>query len=171
MGALIGWAAGSGAVGRLVGAVVGILGGISPSTVATGRELMLGDPLSTRARQPGHMLPAAGGAVVLLLALPVFAAAWAGASRAGGSPPCSGSACTALDCCSPGCAAAAERRRGSGMQAFGLMLQGHRDVGRALRGAAPPTRASALAAALTYGLAYTVELGLSLAAYFGPASA
>jgi hypothetical protein len=56
----------------------------------------------------------------------------------------------------------------SGMQAFGMLfkLLGLLVVLFAAAASSPRT---ALAAALVYALAYTLELGLSLAAYFGGA--
>ena len=115
---------------------------------------------STPRPEPGHLLPALGGAVVVLLALPVFLSP-AGASPAGGSPRCSGSPCTpSISCC-----AATKAQTGnlaaSGVQAFGLFFKsiGLLVVLIAALAASPHL---AVAAALTYALAYTFELGLSL---------
>jgi len=126
---------------------------------------MLSALFSTPRNEPGHVLPAAGGTVVLLLLLPVVALL--GWSIAGwGIAAVLWLGLHGLDL-----VLGRVRRQGnglanSGMQAFGLFfkiiallvvlfaaLAAGRDVG--------------LTAALTYGLAYTFELGLSLATYFG----
>src|SRR5262249_39247696 len=54
----------------------------------------------------------------------------------------------------------------SGMQAFGLFFKIIALLG-VLFAPLAPDRDRGLTAALTYGLAYTFELGLSLATYFG----
>jgi hypothetical protein len=56
----------------------------------------------------------------------------------------------------------------SGMQAFGLFFKSIALL-VVLFAALAADKDVALAAALTYGLAYTFELGLSLVAYFGAA--
>ena len=84
---------------------------------------------------PGRLLPAIGGALVLLLALPVFLiAGWR----------ISGWALGAV--------------LWLAMQAFGVLVA-----------VAASDAHLAVAAALTYALAYTFELGLSLVTYFGGA--
>ena len=127
---------------------------------------MLSALFSTPRNEPGHVLPAAGGTVVLLLLLPVVALL--GWSIAGwGIAVVLWLGLHGLDLV----LGRVRRQQGnslanSGMQAFGLFfkiiallvvlfaaLAAGRDVG--------------LTAALTYGLAYTFELGLSLATYFG----
>jgi hypothetical protein len=127
---------------------------------------MLANLFSTRRAEPDHLLPAAGGTVVLALLLPVVAllgwsiAGWALAallwlglhaldlfvirarSKPGGSPA------------------------SSGIQAFALFFKLIALL-IVLFAALAADRDLALTTLLTYGLAYTFELGLSLASYFG----
>lgn len=131
---------------------------------------MLGGLFSARRSEPDHLLPAAGGTIVLALLLPVVAlvgwsiAGWALAallwlglhvldlfvvrarSKPGGSPA------------------------SSGIQAFALLFKLIALL-VVLFAALAANRDLALTTALTYGLAYTFELGLSLASYFGAQSA
>jgi hypothetical protein len=115
--------------------------------------------------EPSHLLPALGSGLVILLALPVFiVAGW----RIGGW------ALAAVLWIAVHCIDAFLRRaRGdaanlaaSGVQAFGLFFKA---VGLlvVLVAAVVASPHLALAAAVTYALAYTFELGLSLATYFG----
>jgi hypothetical protein len=130
---------------------------------------MLGGLFSTRRSEPDHLLPAAGGTVVIALLLPVVAlvgwsiAGWALAallwlglhvldlfvvrarSRPGGTPA------------------------SSGIQAFALFFKLIALL-VVLFAALAANRDLALTTLLTYGLAYTFELGLSLATYFGTPS-
>jgi hypothetical protein len=120
---------------------------------------------STPRPEPGHLLPALGSALIVLLALPVFlltglpVAGWALAAGIW-------IAVHAID-------ALLRRSRGdtgnlaaAGVQAFGLFFKalGLLVVLVAVAVARPSL---AVAAAVTYALAYTFELGLSLATYFG----
>jgi hypothetical protein len=131
---------------------------------------MLAGLFSPRRSEPDHLLPAAGGTVVLALLLPVVAlvgwsiAGWALAallwlglhvldlfvvrarSKPGGSPA------------------------SSGIQAFALLFK-LLALLVVLFAALAANRDLALTTALTYGLAYTFELGLSLASYFRAQSA
>jgi hypothetical protein len=131
---------------------------------------MLGALFSTRRSEPDHLRPAAGGTVVLALLLPVVAlvgwsiAGWALAallwlglhvldlfvvrarSKPGGGPA------------------------SSGIQAFALLFKLIALL-VVLFAALAANRDLALTTLLTYGLAYTFELGLSLASYFGAQSA
>lgn len=121
--------------------------------------------LSTPRPEPSHLLPALAGSLVILVALPLFLvldwriSAWAVAAILW-------VAIHALDYLlrrarrDPGNLAA------SGMQAFGLLFKtlGLLVVLFAVASSSPHL---ALAAALLYALAYTLELGLSLVAYFG----
>lgn len=126
---------------------------------------MLGTLFSTPRPEPNHLLPAAGSAAVLVLALPVFvlsdwrlagwglaAVLWVGAH--------------ALDLF----LARARRSTGtlaaSGVQAFALFFK---SIGllAVLVGAIAASPHLALAAAVTYALAFTFELGLSLVFYLG----
>lgn len=130
---------------------------------------MLGSVFSTPRDEPNHLLPAAAGTGVVVLLLPVFlilgwnitgwglaAVLWLGVhcidfflarvrnDDAGGA-------------------------RNSALQAFGLLFK-LLLILVVLFAALSKSQDAALAAALTYGLAYTFELGLSLSAYFGRAS-
>ena len=127
---------------------------------------MLGSVFSTPRDEPNHLLPAACGTIVLLLLLPVFlildwniagwglaAVLWLGLhgidfllarlrnDRDGGVA-------------------------NSGMQAFGLLFKTLALL-VVLFAALSKSQDVALTAGLTYGLAYTFELGLSLATFFG----
>jgi hypothetical protein len=117
--------------------------------------------------EPGHALPAAGGALVLALALPVFLLAdW---NLAGwGLAAVLWVAVHGLDLVLTRARTRASNLAASGVQAFGLFFKA---VGLlvVLLAAAVSHPRLALAAALTYALAYTLELGLSLASYFGTA--
>jgi hypothetical protein len=127
---------------------------------------MLGTLFSTPRSEPGHLLPALGGTLVLALALPVVALL--GWSVAGwGLAAALWVGLHALDLV----LARARTRTGvasPGMQAFGLFFKLIALL-VVLFAALAADRDVALAAALTYGLAYTFELGLSLATYFSAA--
>ncbi len=131
---------------------------------------MLATLFSTRRAEPDHVLPAAGGTVVLLLLLPVYALL--GWSLAGwGLAAVLWLGLHALELLlvrsrqkqSTGVAS-------SGIQAFGLFFKVIAIL-VVLFAALAADQGVALAAGLAYGLAYTFELGLSLASYFGTASA
>ena len=115
--------------------------------------------------EPGHLLPALGGGLVVLLALPVFLVAgwsiggWALAAVIW-------IAVHAIDALLRRARGDAANVAASGVQAFGLFFKA---VGLlvVLVAAAVASPDLAVAAAVTYALAYTFELGLSLATYFG----
>jgi hypothetical protein len=115
--------------------------------------------------EPGHLLPALGGSLVIVLALPLFlVAGW----------PLGGWAIAAVIWIAVHAIDALLRRSrddaanvaAAGVQAFGLFFK---SVGLlvVLVAAAVASPDLAVAAAVTYALAYTFELGLSLATYFG----
>ncbi len=115
--------------------------------------------LLTPRAEPGHLLPAIAGGTVLLLALPVFLiAGW----------PIKGWALATvlyvgvhvLDYL------IARSGIGNGARVFGVFFK---SIGLlvVLVVAATADEGLAVAAVLTYALAYTCELGLSLAAYYG----
>jgi len=113
---------------------------------------------------PKRLLPALGGALVIALALPIFAlAGWRIAAWALAAVLWVGSQALAL---------LLRRLRlggnlaASGVVAFGMMFRAIAVV-IVLFAVAVGDGSLALAAALVYALAYTLELGLSLAAYFG----
>jgi len=120
---------------------------------------------STPRPEPGHLLPALGGGLVVLLALPVFlVAGW----RIGGWALAAviWIAVHAIDALLHRARGDAANVAASGVQAFGLFFKA---VGLlvVLVAAAVASPDIAVAAAVTYALAYTFELGLSLATYFG----
>ena len=125
---------------------------------------MLDTLFSTRRAEPGHLLPALGGTLVLFMALPVVALL--GWSVAGwGLAAALWLGLHALDLV----LARTRAKTGtasSGVQAFGLFFKLIALL-VVLFAALAADRDVALAAVLTYGLAYTFELGLSLATYFG----
>jgi hypothetical protein len=117
--------------------------------------------------EPGHLLPALGSGLVVLLALPVFIVA--GLSIAGWAlAAVMWVAVHAID-------ALLLRTRANtatlaaGVQAFGLFFK---LIGLlvVLVAALAASTHVAVAAAVTYALAYTFELGLSLVTYFGAAT-
>jgi hypothetical protein len=129
---------------------------------------MLGSVFSTPRDEPNHLLPAAAGTGVILLLLPVFlilgwniagwglaAVLWLGLhgidfflARLRNDPD--------------------GGVRNSGMQAFGLLFKTLALL-VVMFAALSKSHDMALTAALTYGLAYTFELGFSLSTYFGSA--
>jgi hypothetical protein len=127
---------------------------------------MLGSVFSSPRDEPNHLLPAACGTVVLLLLLPVFLilgwniAGWGLAA--------------VLWLGLHGIDYLLVRLRNdkdggvanSGMQAFGLLFKVLALL-VVLFAALSKSQDVALTAALTYGLAYTFELGFSLSSYFG----
>jgi len=128
---------------------------------------MLGTLFATRRAEPDHLLPAAGGTVVIALLLPVVALlGWSIAGWALAALLWLG--LHALDLlvvrarAKPGGAS-------SGIQAFALFFKLIALL-ILLFAALAADRDLALTTALTYGLAYTFELGLSLASYFGTPS-
>ena len=120
---------------------------------------------STPRAEPGHLLPALGGGAVLLLALPVFLLA--GWDVAGwGLAAVIWVAVHAIDVVLRRARPERDSLAASGVQAFGLFFK---SVGLlvVLVAAVAASPDLAIGAALTYALAYTFELGLSLATYFG----
>jgi hypothetical protein len=126
---------------------------------------VIGMLFSTPRDEPNHLLPAVGSALVLALALPVFVLSdW----------PLSGWALAAVLWVGTHALdqvlARARRNTGSlaasGVQAFALFFK---SIGMlvVLFAALAADRSVGLAAAVTYALAYTFELGLSLVFYFG----
>ena len=123
---------------------------------------------STPRPEPNHVMPALGSGLIILLALPVFLLA--GWPLAGwGIAAVLWVAVHLIDM-------VLHRSRGdtgnlaaSGVQAFGLFFKsiGLLVVLVAALAASPHL---AIAAAVTYALAYTFELGLSLLGYFGTAA-
>ena len=126
----------------------------------------MGALFSTPRPEPGHVMPALGGAIVLLVALPIFlVAGWP--LEGWGLAAVLWAGLHALDLF----LSRARRRTdtlGAPMQAFGLLFK-LIVLLVVLFAAVAANKDVALAAALTYALAYTFELGLSLVGYFGDA--
>jgi hypothetical protein len=155
VGSLIGWAAGKWEYGSLAGAVVGV-------------PAMIGELFSTPRPEPGHVLPALVGGFVLAAALPVFlVAGWEVAGWALAAVLFA--AVHVLNLLFARVRPGTGNLAGSGVQAFGLFFK---SIGLlvVLVAATVSNPALGVAAAVTYALAYTAELGLSLAVYFGGAS-
>jgi hypothetical protein len=121
--------------------------------------------LATPRPEPGHLLPALAGSLLILVALPLFllldwdVAAW-------GIAAVLWVGVHGLDVLLRRMRKDTGNLAASGMQAFGMLfkLLGLLVV---LFAAAASDPRLALSAALLYALAYTLELGVSLAAYFG----
>jgi hypothetical protein len=126
---------------------------------------MIGELFSTPRPEPGHLLPALLGGFVVLAALPVFiVTGWA----IGGWV-----LAAVLYVAVHGLNLVLARARpttgtlaASGVQAFGLFLK---SIGMlvVLVAATVSNAELGITAAVTYALAYTAELGLSLTMYFG----
>ena len=126
---------------------------------------MLGALFSTPRSEPNHVLPAAGGTLVLLLLLPVVALL--GWSLAGwGLAALLWLGTHALDLLVVRARSKPGGVANPGIQAFALFFKLIALL-VVLFAALAADRNLALTTALTYGLAYTFELGLSLASYFG----
>jgi hypothetical protein len=116
--------------------------------------------LLTPRPEPGHLLPAVAGGVVLLIALPVFIiAGW----------PIGGWALATVLYVAVHALDLILVRLGSGAKVFGVLFKA---LGLLviLVAVATSHKDLAIAAVLTYALAYTCEFGLSLAAYYGKES-
>jgi hypothetical protein len=126
---------------------------------------MRGGIFATPRPVPGRLLPAAGGALVLLLALPVFLlAGWDVAGWGLGAVLWFG--LEAIELVLTRLRERTANVAASAVLAFGLTFKAV--VVLAVLVAAAATRPhAAVAAAIVYVLAYTLQLGLSLATYFG----
>ena len=126
---------------------------------------MFGTLFSTPRPEPGHLWPALGGALTIVLALPVFLLAhlslggWALAAVLWG-------AVHAIDMLLTQSRSRTGNLAASGVHAFGIFFK---SIGLlvVLLVTAVASPHLAVAAAVTYALAYTFELGLSLVTYFG----
>jgi hypothetical protein len=106
--------------------------------------------------EPGHLLPALAGGAVLVLALPVFlVAGWP--IKAWALATVLYVAVHALDLL--------VARLGNGGRVFGVFFKAT-GLLVVLVAVAASDKQVAIAAVLTYALAYTFELGLSLATYY-----
>jgi hypothetical protein len=114
---------------------------------------------------PGRLLPAAGGAIVLLLALPVFiVAGWDLAGWALGAVLWFG--LEAIEFVLTRLRERTANVAASAVLAFGLTFKAVA-VLAVLFAAAVTEPHLAVSAAIVYVLAYTFQLGLSLVTYFG----
>ena len=126
---------------------------------------MLSTLFSTRRAEPDHLLPVAGGTIVLALLLPVVVLV--GWSIAGwGLAALLWLGTHALDLLVVRARSKPNGVANSGIQAFALFFKLIALL-VVLFAALAAGQDLALTTALTYGLAYTFELGLSLASYFG----
>jgi hypothetical protein len=126
---------------------------------------MLGTLFSSPRQEPSHLLPAAGSALVLAVALPVFVVAgWPVAGW--GLAAVLWVGVHAVDLLLVRARQGAPSAAASGVQAFALFFK---SIGllAVLFAAVAADQDVGLAAAVTYALAYTFELGLSLVFYFG----
>ena len=113
---------------------------------------------------PSRLVPTLGGLLVIALALPVFlVAGWRVA--AWGLAATLWIGVQALELLLARLKSRTSNLAASGVQAFGIFFKA---IGLlvVLLAAAATDRDLVLGAALTYGLAYTLQLGLSLIAYF-----
>jgi hypothetical protein len=113
--------------------------------------------LFTPRPEPGHLLPALAGGVVLLIALPVFLVAdW----------PIGGWALATVLYVAVHLLDLILARLGNGARVFGVLFKA---LGLLviLVATAASDQGLAVSAVLTYALAYTCEFGLSLAVYYG----
>jgi hypothetical protein len=128
---------------------------------------VFGTLFSTPRPEPGHLIPALGGALLIVLALPVFLifdlsiAGWSLAAVLW-------VAVHGIDLILKQTRSRTGNLAASGVQAFGLFFKA---IGLlvVLLVAAVANPHLAVAAALTYALAYTFELGLSIVTYLGAA--
>jgi len=123
------------------------------------------DALLTPRPAPSRLLPTLAGALVLVFALPIFLlAGWPVAGWA--LALVLWTAIHLLDLVLARTRARAANLAASGVQAFGIFFK---SIGLlvVLVAALASNPRLALAAAVTYALAYTLELGLSLIAYYG----
>jgi hypothetical protein len=126
---------------------------------------VIGTLFSTPRPEPGHVLPALLGGLVLLAALPIFLVTgwplggWALATVLY-------AAIHALNLVFARARPRTGNLAASGVQAFGLFFK---SIGllAVLFAATVSNPELGVAAAVTYALAYTAELGLSLVVYFG----
>jgi hypothetical protein len=128
---------------------------------------VFGALFSTPRPEPGHLLPALGGGFLILLALPVFVV-FDLAIGGWGIAAVLWCAVHGIDLVLQQARSRTGNLAASGVQAFGLFFKA---IGLlvVLLVAAVANPHLAVAAAVTYALAYTFELGLSIVTYFGAA--
>jgi hypothetical protein len=126
---------------------------------------MLDRVLSTPRPEPSKVLPAVGASLVLALALPIFiVAGWSLAGWVIGTVLWVGT--RLLGIVLARMRSSVNTAAGSGLLAFGLMFKSLAVLVVLIAVAASHPRV-ALAGTIVFALAYTVELALSLFAYFG----
>ena len=126
---------------------------------------MLDRVLSTPRPVPPRLVPALGASLVLALALPIFVVAgWSVSGWALGT--LLWIAVRAIGLLLDRVKGAGENTAASGLLAFGMMFKALA-VLIVLVAVASSHPHTAAAAAIVFGLAYTVELALSLYTYFG----
>jgi hypothetical protein len=126
---------------------------------------MRAGPFATPRPVPGRLIPATGAAVVLLAALPVFLLA--GWTVVGWALACVlWVALELVDVLLARLRGRTGNLAAAGVQGFGLFFKAIALL-VVLVAVASADAHLAVAAALTYALAYTFELGLSLITYFG----
>ena len=167
LGALVGWALGSAGVGLLVGAVVGIPLGVArrlPGLRTEPGDVSAGI-FSTPRPLPSRIGPTIAGGAIIALALPIFAVAgwplqgWALAAVLWVASQIFALVLARLPNSPDNLAAAG--MRGIGTTSRGLL------VGIVLVIVTVSNETVGLAAAILYAIAFTVELGVGLATYFG----
>ena len=167
LGALVGWAFDAAGIGLLIGAMVGIpLGagvvyqvyGRSPARMSMGM-------FSTPRPLPSRIAPTIAGGTIIALALPIFAIAgwplqgWALGAVLWVASEIFAAVLTRLPNSPDNLAAAG--MRGIGTTSRALL------VGIVLVIVTVSNESVGIAAALLYAIAFTVELGVGLATYFG----
>ena len=164
VGILIGWLAGSTAWGFLLGAILGIpIGVFMTYTRYKGCTLMAG-VFATPRPMPDQRLPFIAGAAVIVLALPIFlAAGWDLRGWVIGATLWAAS--RALAALLTHLRSGMGNLAGSGVVGFGMTFRALAVMVVVVVLAATDARL-ALAVVLLYGLAYTLELAVSLALYF-----
>lgn len=126
---------------------------------------MKADIFATPRAEPNKLLPTLGGALVLACALPVFLIlGWS--LRGWGLALVLWLGLHAADLLLTRLRSSTGNLAASGVLAFGLTFKTVAVLG-VLVAAAAANPHVALAAAVVYALSYTLELGLSLASYFG----
>jgi hypothetical protein len=126
---------------------------------------MLDRVLSTPRPVPPKLVPALGASLVLVLALPIFVVAgWSVSGWALGA--LLWVAVRTVGLLLDKVKGAGENAAASGLHAFGMMFKAL-VVLIVLVAVASSHPHTAVAAAIVFGLAYTVELALSLYSYFG----
>ena len=167
LGALVGWAFDAAGIGLLIGAMVGIPLGAAVVYQVYGRSAsaMSAGMFSTPRPLPSRIAPTIAGGTIIALALPIFAiagwplAGWALGAVLWVASEIFAAVLTRLPNSPDNLAAAG--MRGIGTTSRALL------VGIVLVIVTVSNESVGIAAALLYAIAFTVELGVGLATYFG----